>query len=61
MARSFNKERLKQNMEIFDWEMTEEDKEMIMQIPQRRACHGEFFVLPNGPYKSVEDLWDGEI
>ncbi|TVU07131.1 hypothetical protein EJB05_47173, partial [Eragrostis curvula] len=61
VARSFNKERLKQNMDIFDWELTDDDKEMIMQIPQRRACQGEFFVSPNGPYKSLEELWDGEI
>ncbi|KAL6841066.1 hypothetical protein ACP4OV_029035 [Aristida adscensionis] len=61
VARSFNKERLKQNMEIFDWELSQEDKAMIMQIPQRRACHGEFFVSQDGPYKSLEELWDGEI
>nr|CAB3486482.1 unnamed protein product [Digitaria exilis]CAB3503635.1 unnamed protein product [Digitaria exilis]CAB3503642.1 unnamed protein product [Digitaria exilis] len=61
VARSFNRERLKQNMELFDWELSEDDKAMIMQIPQRRACHGEFFVSPDGPYKSVEELWDGDI
>ncbi|CAL5028732.1 unnamed protein product [Urochloa decumbens] len=61
VARSFNKERLKQNMELFDWELSEEDKELIMQIPQRRACRGDWFVSPDGPYKSLEELWDGEI
>uniref|UniRef100_A0A0A9GP20 NADP-dependent oxidoreductase domain-containing protein n=1 Tax=Arundo donax TaxID=35708 RepID=A0A0A9GP20_ARUDO len=61
VAKSFNKERLKQNMEIFDWELSEDDKEMIMQIPQRRACQGEFFVSQDGQYKSLEELWDGEI
>ncbi|KAF8666058.1 hypothetical protein HU200_053764 [Digitaria exilis] len=61
VARSFNRERLKQNMELFDWELSEDDKAMIMQIPQRRACHGEFFVSPDGPYKSEEELWDGDI
>ncbi|KAJ1270114.1 hypothetical protein BS78_06G030000 [Paspalum vaginatum] len=61
VAKSYNRDRLKQNMEIFDWELTEEDKAMILQIPQRRACQGEFFVSPDGPYKSLEELWDGEI
>ncbi|WVZ83920.1 hypothetical protein U9M48_031015 [Paspalum notatum var. saurae] len=61
VAKSYNRDRLKQNMEIFDWELTEEDKAMISQIPQRRACQGEFFVSPDGPYKSLEELWDGEI
>ncbi|CAN6234347.1 unnamed protein product [Urochloa humidicola] len=61
VARSFNMERLKQNMELFDWELSEDDKELIMQIPQRRACRGDWFVSPDGPYKSLEELWDGEI
>ncbi|CAN6242519.1 unnamed protein product [Urochloa humidicola] len=61
VARSFNSERVKQNMELFDWELSEDDKELIMQIPQRRAYRGDWFVSPDGPYKSLEDLWDGEI
>jgi len=61
VVRSFNMERLKQNMELFDWELSEDDKELIMQIPQRRACRGEFFLSPDGQYKSLEELWDGEI
>uniref|UniRef100_J3LVM7 NADP-dependent oxidoreductase domain-containing protein n=2 Tax=Oryza brachyantha TaxID=4533 RepID=J3LVM7_ORYBR len=61
VARSFNEERMKQNMEIFDWELSEEDKQMIAGMPQRRACRGEYFLSPDGPYKSLHDLWDGEI
>jgi len=61
VVRSFNMERLKQNMELFDWELSEDDMELIMQIPQRRACRGEFFLSPDGQYKSLEELWDGEI
>ncbi|CAO2034195.1 unnamed protein product [Urochloa humidicola] len=61
VARSFNSERVKQNMELFDWELSEDDKKLIMQIPQRRACRGDWFVSPDGPYKSLEELWDGEI
>ncbi|KAF0931325.1 hypothetical protein E2562_004474 [Oryza meyeriana var. granulata] len=61
VARSFNEDRMKQNMDIFDWELNEEDKRMIAGIPQRRASQGEYFVSPDGPYKSIHDLWDGEI
>ncbi|KAF7005604.1 hypothetical protein CFC21_020716 [Triticum aestivum] len=61
VARSFNKERLKHNLDIFDWELSEEDKAMIATIPQKRACQGDYFVSPDGPYKSLEELWDGEI
>ncbi|KAG8064102.1 hypothetical protein GUJ93_ZPchr0004g40204 [Zizania palustris] len=61
VARSFNVDRMKHNMEIFDWELTDGDKDMIAAIPQRRACRGEYFVSPDGPYNSLHDLWDGEI
>lgn len=61
VARSFNEGRMKQNMDIFDWELTDQDKAMIAGVPQRRACRGDYFVSPDGPYKSLHDLWDGEI
>ena len=61
VARSFNEGRMKQNMDIFDWELSDQDKAMIAGVPQRRACHGNYFVSPDGPYKSLHDLWDGEI
>ncbi|XAR53158.1 Methylecgonone reductase [Bertholletia excelsa] len=61
IAKSFNKERMKNNLDIFDWKLSEEELGMIReQIPQRRAATGHFFVSPNGPYKSLEELWDGE-
>lgn len=37
IVKSYNKERLKQNLEIFDWELTEEDRLKISQIPQRKV------------------------
>lgn len=62
VARSFNRERLEQNMAIFSgWELSEEEKEMIATIPQKRAYQGEHFVSPDGPYKSLDELWDSEI
>ncbi|XP_027125634.2 protein REDOX 2 [Coffea arabica] len=61
VVKSFNKERMKQNLQIFDWELTKEEMDQILQIPQRRGFAGEVFVHPTGPYKSVEELWDGDI
>lgn len=62
VARSYNRERLEQNMAIFSgWELSEEEKELIATIPQKRASQGEYFVSPDGPYKSVSELWDDEI
>ncbi|XP_017222175.2 non-functional NADPH-dependent codeinone reductase 2-like [Daucus carota subsp. sativus] len=61
VMKSFNKDRLKQNQEIFDWELSAEESKKIAQIPQSRANRGDNFVFENGPIKSVEELWDGEL
>ncbi|KAM1006047.1 hypothetical protein ACFX1X_002874 [Malus domestica] len=59
-VKSYNKERLKQNVDIFDWELSEIDIEKINRIPQRKMMLREDLVSANGPshYKSLEDLWD---
>lgn len=51
-VKSYNKERMKQNLEIFDWSLTREDHEKIDQIKQIRTN--------NGPVVFVPNLWDGE-
>uniref|UniRef100_A0A0D9W5K0 NADP-dependent oxidoreductase domain-containing protein n=1 Tax=Leersia perrieri TaxID=77586 RepID=A0A0D9W5K0_9ORYZ len=37
IAKSYKKERLKQNLEIFDWELTEDDHLKISKIPQKKT------------------------
>ncbi|XP_072971289.1 LOW QUALITY PROTEIN: deoxymugineic acid synthase 1-B-like [Typha angustifolia] len=61
IVKSFNRERMKENLLIFDWELNEEERQMIAQIPQRRLFPALEFVSNHGPYKSVGELWDGEI
>ncbi|XP_057446772.1 protein REDOX 2-like [Lotus japonicus] len=61
MAKSFNKERMKQNLEIFDFELSEEELEKIKQVPQRRQYLGEMWLSENGSCKTVEELWDGDV
>ncbi|KAJ6996869.1 hypothetical protein NC653_013453 [Populus alba x Populus x berolinensis] len=61
LVKSFNKERIKQNLDIFDWKLSQEDLKRISQIPQQRAYVAAEFVSEKGPYKSVEEVWDGEI
>ncbi|KAL7098291.1 hypothetical protein ACP275_09G007500 [Erythranthe tilingii] len=61
IVKSFSKERMKQNLEIFDWELTDEETCKIRMIPQAKGLTGEMFVFPEGQYKSLEQLWDGEI
>ncbi|KAM5567947.1 non-functional NADPH-dependent codeinone reductase 2 [Rosa sericea] len=60
-VKSYNKERLKQNVQVFDWELSEEDLDKINQIPQHKMLLREEYVSANGPYKSLEEFWDGEL
>lgn len=48
-VKSYNTERMKQNLDIFDWSLTKEDMEKIDQIPQRRHVYliGSMSVEPN--------------
>ncbi|EEF32329.1 aldo-keto reductase, putative [Ricinus communis] len=61
VVKSYKKERLKENMEIFDWTLSQEAIDKINQIPQQRFMLKEEFVSPDGPFKSIEELWDGEL
>ncbi|KAJ0987299.1 hypothetical protein J5N97_005655 [Dioscorea zingiberensis] len=61
VVKSFKVERMKENIEIFDWELTEEELQKIRALPQNKGTKGECFISPNGPIKSLEELWDGEI
>ncbi|KAF8407548.1 hypothetical protein HHK36_006682 [Tetracentron sinense] len=60
-AKSYNKGRMEENLQILGWELSGEELNKIRQIPQQRAFSGEMYVSANGPYKSLDELWDGEI
>nr|QCX36387.1 RDCT14 [Piper methysticum] len=61
VVKSFNEERLKENLDIFDWKLSEEDLHLIENLEQKRLNPAEFFVYPTGPYKSVAEFWDGDV
>lgn len=61
MAKSFKPERMEENRNIFDWELSDEECKKISEIPQSRGHRGEEFIWEHGPIKSVEELWDGEL
>lgn len=60
VVKSFNEERMKQNLDIFSWELSAEDHEKIRRIPQSRVCRGLDYTSRFGPCKTIEELWDGE-
>ncbi|TKW04639.1 hypothetical protein SEVIR_7G122700v4 [Setaria viridis] len=54
IAKSYNMERLKQNLEIFDWELTDEDRLKISQIPQKKVVKGTDLFSREGEFTSVD-------
>ncbi|XP_078154467.1 deoxymugineic acid synthase 1-B-like [Carex rostrata] len=61
LVKSFNEERMKQNLDILNWELTADERNKIGQISQCKGSPAEVFVSCNGPYKTLDELWDGEI
>ncbi|XP_059649752.1 D-galacturonate reductase-like [Cornus florida] len=57
VTKSFNKERMRQNLEIFDWSLTEEELEKISQLPQIKGFH---FASIFGPHELLLEI-DAEI
>ncbi|WVZ85821.1 hypothetical protein U9M48_032689 [Paspalum notatum var. saurae] len=54
IVKTYNKERLKQNLEIFDWELTEEDRLNISQIPQKKVVMHTVLFSPEGEFTLVD-------
>ncbi|XP_075479537.1 D-galacturonate reductase-like [Primulina tabacum] len=53
VTKSFNKERMKENLDILDWSLSEEDVEKINQLPQRK---GTTLASVLGPHDIVLEL-----
>jgi len=60
ITKSFNESRTRENLDIFGWELTDDDHRKISELPESRGNYN-FLVHESGPYKTVEELWDGEI
>nr|E7C196.1 RecName: Full=Methylecgonone reductase; Short=MecgoR [Erythroxylum coca]ADK94763.1 2-carbomethoxy-3-tropinone reductase [Erythroxylum coca] len=61
IVKSMNKDRMKQNLEIFGWKLSDEDGRKIEQIKQSRLYPAKLFINENSPYPSLEALWDGDL
>ncbi|KAF5939619.1 hypothetical protein HYC85_023878 [Camellia sinensis] len=54
VAKSFNKERMKENLEIFDWSLTEEESKIINELPERKGVQLASFVGTHDIVKELE-------
>ncbi|XVE96933.1 hypothetical protein REPUB_Repub02eG0266800 [Reevesia pubescens] len=62
LPKSVNESRIKENLCLFDWSIPPELFSKFSDIHQQRLLRGEFAVHETrSPYKSLEELWDGEI
>ncbi|KAF8714870.1 hypothetical protein HU200_027404 [Digitaria exilis] len=53
IVKSYDKERLKQNLDIFGWQLTDEDRLKISQIPQRKFLTATALFSAEGEFTSV--------
>ncbi|XP_022143728.1 NADPH-dependent aldo-keto reductase, chloroplastic-like [Momordica charantia] len=62
LPKSVTESRIIENLSLFDWSIPPELFSKFSQIHQQRLLRGEFAVHETlSPYRSVEELWDGEI
>lgn len=56
------KNELQENLEVLNWSIPTELFDRFSQIQQMRLVRYEYFVHETGsPYKTLEELWDGEL
>ncbi|KAJ4817941.1 NAD(P)-linked oxidoreductase superfamily protein [Rhynchospora pubera] len=53
VVKSFNKERLEENLKIFDWELTDDDWLKIREIPQKKRIYAEAMLSNDGSLHGV--------
>ncbi|MBA0850908.1 hypothetical protein Goshw_009384 [Gossypium schwendimanii] len=62
IVKSFNPDRLRENMGSLDLKLDDEDLIEIEQLQERKIMRGDFLVNnTTSPYKTLEELWDYEI
>ncbi|XP_027907875.1 NADPH-dependent aldo-keto reductase, chloroplastic-like [Vigna unguiculata] len=62
LPKSTTESRIKENFDVFDWSIPEELLAKFSEIKQDRLIKGILYVDEiYGAYKSLEELWDGEV
>jgi alcohol dehydrogenase (NADP+) len=62
IVKSFNQERMKENMGCFDLKLNDQEILAIDKLEETKIMRGEFLVnQTTSPYRTIHDLWDDEI
>lgn len=62
LPKSTTESRIKENLDIFDWSIPDDLMKKFSEIEQMRLLRGISFVSDTyGVYKTLDELWDGEI
>ncbi|CAL4953673.1 unnamed protein product [Urochloa decumbens] len=61
LPKSLNEQRIKQNLDLYDWSFPDDLLEKFSEIKQVKLSRGNFTVHPQSVYKTLEEFWDGEI
>jgi diketogulonate reductase-like aldo/keto reductase len=62
LPKSKSPERIVANFDVLDWELSADDFKELSSLPRQvRYLRGKEWTKPEGPYKTIEELWDGEV
>lgn len=62
LPKSTHEARIKENLDVLNWSIPHDLLAKFSEIPQARLLRGTSFAHEtHGQYKTLEDLWDGEI
>ncbi|XP_050244304.1 NADPH-dependent aldo-keto reductase, chloroplastic-like [Quercus robur] len=62
LPKSTSEARIKENFDVLDWSIPEDLFAKLSEIEQERLIKGTAFVHETlGDYKTIEELWDGEL
>lgn len=59
LPKSTRPERIRSNLDVFDWRLDQPDFDRLSQLAtQLRMVDGSIWLHPQGPYRSLAELWD---